>query len=401
MKRKVLFSAIVLALVFCLFTAGCEKHDNEEQDNDQDTWDVSLLGNLTDVQFDTPDTPQGFDNKDISAAELAAGIKIGWNLGNTLDAHPNGETSWGNPKTTEAMITAIKDAGFNAIRIPVSWYQAAPGPNYNISESWMKRVVEVVNYAVNNDMYIVLNTHHDEHIFKFMDKDIDETKKAFRKIWGQISYVFRNYNEKLIFEDLNEPRTPGSSKEWQGGTAEEHRNINTLHQLFTDIVRTSGGNNDKRVLMVSTYAASAEQTAMNGLVIPTDQSNTVNKFIVSIHSYSPYGFALAEKTTDWGYTTAWSKNANGDTSPITDWINRAHTKFVSKGIPVIGGEFGALNKENEAARAEWAEYYVSYAKSKNIKCFWWDDGGNFKLFNRSSRTFYFPSILAALMKGVE
>jgi len=398
MKRKYLFYIATLALV--LFMFGCEKQEeeqnnkqNNEQNNDQNIWDESLLGNLGDVKFSTPGTPQGFA-ADISAVDLAAGIKIGWNLGNTLDAHPGGETYWGNPLTTKAMITAIKDAGFNAIRIPVSWYQSAD-KDYNISESRMKRVVEIVNYAVDNDMYIVLNTHHDEHIFKFLNKDIEESKRAFRKIWGQISYVFRNYNEKLIFEGLNEPRTKDSPKEWQGGTAEEHGNLNAMHQLFTDVVRTSGGNNDKRVLMVSTYAASAESAAMNGLVIPDDPANTVNKFIVSIHSYSPYNFALDEnKATS---RDKW----NNDTSQINDWLNRANTKFVKNGFPVIGGEFGALDRDNEAERAAWAEYYVRYAKSKDIKCFWWDDGGKFKLFNRNNLTFYFPSILEALMKGVE
>jgi len=386
MKRKYLFLAITLALVFCLFTVGCKE---EEKEGDP------LLGYLADVKFNTPDTPQGFNN-DISANELSAGIKIGWNLGNTLDAHPNGETSWGNPLTTKEMITAIKEAGFNAIRIPVSWYQSAD-KNYNISENRMKRVVEIVNYAVDNDMYIILNTHHDEHIFKFMNNEIAESKKAFRKIWGQISHVFRNYNEKLIFEGLNEPRTPGSSREWQGGTAEEHGNLNAMHQIFTDTVRASGGNNGKRILMVSTYAASAEQTAMSALQIPNDPSNSVNKFIVSIHSYSPYNFALNENKT----LNKWDKTSSGDTSPITSWLDRAYTTFVSKGLPVIGGEFGALNKDNEEARAEWAEFYVSYAKSKDIKCFWWDDGGNFRIFNRNTRQFYYPLIHEALMRAVE
>jgi len=385
MKKRNLFSKITLALL-CVFTAGCAKTVNSGN---------PIPENLANVEFATPSTPQGFVN-DISANELAAGIKIGWNLGNTLDAHPNGERSWGNPLTTKEMITAIKEAGFNTIRIPVSWYQSVDS-NYNINEDRMKRVVEIVNYAVDNDMYIILNTHHDEHIFKFMNTDIEESKKAFTKIWEQISYVFRNYNEKLIFEGLNEPRTIGSSREWNGGTLEEHVNLNAMHQIFTDTVRASGGNNGKRVLMVSTYAASAEQRAMSALVIPNDPSNSVNKFIVSIHSYSPYNFALNENRS----LNTWDKTSSGDTSPITDWLDRAHTTFVSKGLPVIGGEFGALNKENEEARAEWAEFYVSYAKSKDIKCIWWDDGGNFRLFNRNTGQFYYPLIYEALMRGVE
>ena len=394
MKKRNLIAVIALALVFCLFSTGCNEQEKQNNQEDPEDLEYSIPENFVNVNFGTPAAPQGFAS-DISAVELVAGIKIGWNLGNTLDAHPNGETSWGNPATTKEMITAIKNAGFNAIRIPVSWYQSADY-KYNISESRMRRVVETVNYAADNDMYIILNTHHDESIFKFMDKDIAASKKAFSKIWGQISYVFRNYNEKLIFEGLNEPRTIGGSREWQGGTPEEHENLNSMHQLFVDIVRASGGNNVKRILMISTYAASVEPAAVNGLVLPNDPSNTVKKLIVSTHSYSPWDFAGVGN----GAKT-WSKTNSSDTSAITSWINRVNTAFISKGIPVIAGEFGAMNKENEDARAEWAEFYVNEAKKKGIPCFIWDDGGNFKLFNRSSRTFYYPKILAGLMRGVQ
>jgi len=244
-----------------------------------------------------------------------------------------------------------------------------------------------------------LNTHHDEDIFKFMDADMPESKKAFKAIWEQIADAFKDYNYNLIFEGLNEPRTKGSSNEWNGGTAAERNNLNEMHQLFVDTVRASGGNNVRRILMVSTYAASVESAAVNGLTLPNDPQNpTVKKLIVSTHSYSPYNFALNEGT---GSVKTWSKNNSSDTSQITTWITRVNTAFISKGIPVIAGEFGALNKDNEAARAEWAEYYVSEAKKKGIPCFLWDDGGNFKLFDRRNGTFFYPLILAALMRGVE
>ena len=343
---------------------------------------------------------------DISAAELVANIKIGWNLGNTLDAHSDKyeantsvstlETLWSNPVTTKAMITTLKNAGFNGIRIPVSWFKAADS-DYKIRADWMARVVQVVDYAVDNDMYILLNTHHDEHIFKFTNAEKTESLRAFKKIWEQIADTFKNYDEKLIFEGLNEPRTIGSAAEWNGGTAEEQNNLNILHQLFVDTVRESGGNNVKRILMVSTYAASATATAMNGLIIPADPLNTSNKIIVSIHAYVPYDFALNEKSN----VTAWSKNNLSDTMPITEWVDRADNLFVSRGIPVILGEFGSLGRNPEAVRSEWAEYYVSYANSKGIKCFWWDDGGSIKLLNRRTNTFYYPQIVAALMRGSE
>ena len=384
MKNIILIAVIALTLGLCLSFTTCSK----AADNDEPKDTPELLIEVTENTAITADE---------SAADFVAKMTIGWNLGNTMDAHPNGETSWGNPKTTKEMITALKDAGFNTIRIPVSWYQSAPKPNYTISSSRMNRVKEIVDYAMENNLYVILNTHHDESIFKFRDNDMEESKKAFQTIWSQIAETFKDYNYNLIFEGLNEPRTKGSANEWNGGTADERRNLNDMHQLFVDTVRKSGGNNGKRILMISTYAASVESAAVNGLTLPTDtaENSGVNKFIVSTHSYSPYDFALNENSP----VKTWSKNSASDTAPITTWINRVDTAFVKKGYPVIGGEFGALNKNNEDARAEWAEYYVSKAREKGIKCIWWDDGGNFKLFNRNSKNFYYPKIHAGLMKG--
>jgi endoglucanase len=260
-------------------------------------------------------------------------------------------------------------------------------------------------------MYIILNTHHDEYIFDFADAKMTESIKAFKKIWGQIADTFKDYDEKLIFEALNEPGnlTPGSNK-WGGGTPEQRANLNTYYQAFVDTVRASGGHNDKRILMINTYAASGTvAVAVNDLVLPTD--TVPNKLIVSVHSYVPDGFAFprAEPTPQYPNrtgTAAWSKNNTSDTNPITTVIDRVYDKFVSAEIPVVMGEFGAVNKKNDAARAEWAEFYVSYAKSKGIPCLWWDnqvfneDGGeNFGLLSRVINLFEFPAVLRGLMKG--
>ncbi|MCL2126931.1 MAG: cellulase family glycosylhydrolase [Treponema sp.] len=342
---------------------------------------------------------------DIGAAALVRNIKLGWNLGNTLDTVnlfwldedapvSQLETAWGNPVATKANIDAVKNAGFNAIRIPVSWSKCADS-DFNIRADWMERVTEVVNYAVSNDMYILLNTHHDEDIFKFTNANAAESKKAFQKIWEQIAVNFRDFDEKLIFEALNEPRTIGSAAEWTGGTSEEHGVLNDHYQLFVDTVRATGGNNGRRILMVNTYAASAEAAAVNGLAVPSD--TVPDKIIVSIHAYTPWSFAdnsgaNASKTT-------WSKTNSSDTGPIDTVFNRAYTRFVSQGIPVIMGEFGAVDKGNTGARAAWAEYYVSCAADKGIPCFYWDDGGNFKLLDRGSNVFVFPEITAAMILG--
>jgi len=352
-----------------------------------------------------PANPESFD--DITATELVAKIKVGWNLGNTLDAGfptwlnnptptiPQLETAWGNPVTTEAMITAIKDAGFNAIRIPISWTKCADANNnYKIRNDWMDRVTEIVNYAVANDMYILLNTHHDEDVFKFTSDKRVNSINAFINIWWQIACNFKNYNEKLIFEGLNEPRTIGSSAEWNGGTGDERAILDEHYKYFVETVRASGGNNNKRFLMINTYGASGLAVAMSGLTIPAD--TVQNKIIVSYHAYEPYNFALNEEN---GSVKTWSQSNSSDTSPITSRIDQAYNTFVSNGIPVIIGEFGALNKDNESTRAAWVKYYVEEAKKKSIKCFWWDDGGNFKLYDRNNNTFYFPQIKDGLIQG--
>jgi endoglucanase len=401
MKKLFRFSGIIATAVIIGFSIAACGSNNSPGDGNSD-------GNDYVFDFDYPPaaigplTPKPFT--DINAAQLVANIKVGWNLGNTLDTYNDKdkdknltvaqyETLWGNPVTTKAHITAIKNAGFNAIRIPVSWTKCADS-QYNIRADWMKRVTEVVNYAADNDMYILLNTHHDEDVFKFTSANKYTSINAFIKIWGQIACNFQNYDEKLIFEGLNEPRTIGSAAEWNGGTAEERANLNEHYKAFVKTVRACGGNNDKRFLILNTYSASGLAVALNGLTIPVDTAQ--NKIIVSYHAYEPYNFALNKDSP----VNTWSQSNSSDTSPITSRIDQANSTFVSKGIPVIIGEFGALDKSNnEPARAAWVEFYVKKAAEKGIRCFWWDDGGDFKLFNRSNNTFYFPQIKDAIMRG--
>jgi hypothetical protein len=265
----------------------------------------------------------------------------------------------------------------------------------------MARVKEVVDYAANNDMYIILNTHHDESIFKFFNSEMPESLEAFELIWTQIAETFRDYDEKLIFEGLNEPRTKDSRNEWSGGTREERLNINTYNQLFVDTVRATGGNNAYRALMITPYAASSETAVIRDLKIPRDSIR--DRIIVSIHAYTPWEFALRN---DEEAVSVWSKDRRGDTDPIHHMFNRIHSTFIIDGIPVIMGEMGAKNRDNEEARAEWAEFYVSTAKKFGIPCIWWDngmiqgDGELFGLIDRQTYEFHFPLIMQALMDAV-
>jgi endoglucanase len=271
-------------------------------------------------------------------------------------------------------------------------------------------VREVVDYAVANDMVILLNSHHCEYDFSMLDQDLERTKEYFETIWTQIATEFKDYNEKLIFEGMNEPRTRGSGAEWRGGTAEEHNNINILNQNFVDTVRKTGGHNGKRVLLIPTYAASSSETAQKALIVPADTAK--DKIAVSIHAYEPWEFALR---TGHDRVVEWSADNSSDTRPITNPLNIAYDTFVSQGVPVIMGEMGALNRDNIEYRVAWAEFYTSYAKSKGIPCFWWDPamshvtsanawGGwdeTFGIFNRATNEFDHPEIVDALMRGTE
>lgn len=344
-----------------------------------------------------------FDTK-ITAMELVEDMRVGFNLGNTLDAFSSNsisdaglssETSWGNPTTTKKMITAIKKEGFNTIRIPVTWHNHLDS-NYKVNADWMKRVKEVVDYAIDNDMYVILNMHHDNAIYD-LSKAIEsssgynEVEKNYLKVWTQIADTFKNYDEHLIFESMNEPRIEGSAAQWNGGTAKERDAVNKLNAAFTELIRKSGGNNKYRFLMLPCYAASSSDNALNAVKFPDD-----NRLILSVHAYSPYNFAMNENGT--------SKFSQVEKNELDRFFKGLNDKFVSKGIPVVIGETGATNKDNLSDRIAWAKYYVSGAREYNITCLWWDNGAfgiggeKFGIFDRNSCKFKFKDIADALVK---
>ena len=335
-----------------------------------------------------------------TAKDIVSDIKIGWNLGNTFDSDDSNlsksssvdETYWGNPKTTKEMIDSVKNAGFNAIRIPVTWFNHVDA-DFNINSDWMARVKEVVDYAYNDNMYVILNLHHEED--SWLDVQSISANDKLKKLWEQISAEFKDYDNHLIFEGMNEPRTKNSANEWNGGTQAERDNINVYWQTFVDTVRASGGNNASRALIVSTYAQSVVADAVNGLKVPSDSN-----IIVSIHSYSPWSMAGDANSN---VSTFGSDQDKKDLDSIFDLLK---TTFVDKGIPVIIGEFGAIDKNNESDRAALYEYYVSAAKQRGIKCFYWDNGlfaadsktDSYSIFDREKLSWN-QTLLAALMKG--
>lgn len=371
---------------------------------------------IKDVEIKEEVIPEG------EAFTFVKNMKVGWNLGNTLEAHNNGQISgdelkteevWGNPVTTQKMIDEVKKAGFETIRIPITWrghVTVAEDGSITVSEVWLNRVKEVVDYAVNNDMYIIINTHHDidpENGYYPSTENYERSEAYLSAIWTAMAETFKDYDEHLIFESLNEPRLTGSTYEWnfQAGASEcqdAAECINRLNQTFVDIVRASGGNNAQRYLMLPGYDASLDGAMTDLYRLPTDTAE--NKLIVSVHAYTPYNFAL-QSPQESGSTDTFSIDASASTKDIDYLMNSLYKKYVSQGIPVVIGEFGAREKNfNLQDRLDYYVYYISSARARGISCLVWDNnafsgtGENFGLFRRSVGTWLYPEIIEAIMK---
>lgn len=361
-------------------------------------------------------------NADISvnykgtAGNIVNDINAGWNLGGSLevfgdwiktgtDGKPDKfETAWYNPVTTKEMIDTVKAAGFNAIRIPVTWTQhiGDEASGYKIEEEWMKRVQEVVDYAIDDGLYTIINVHHDVDDAGWLwasDNCVKNKSDKFKAVWTQIADRFKNYDNKLLFEGFNEMLDEKTN--WQYPGEEATNAVNTFNQMFVDTVRRTGENNSTRCLVVNTYAASTDGNVLDDFIVPQDTID--NSLIVQVHFYVPYSYAnvIGEYTKQ----TAWKEN--GGKITIDGSLINLYNHFTSKGIPVIIGEMAAANKNNLADRTEYTGYIVNECKKYGIKCFWWDQGGKYEadsnygydtgmgLLNRYTLTWVYPEIVEA------
>ena len=332
----------------------------------------------------------------VDPVELCGRITVGWNLGNSLDATGSGmssETSWGNPKTTRELILKVKEAGFDAVRIPTTWYNHLDS-DFNISEEWLARVQEVVDYAYDEGMYVILNVHHENWNDPY-ESTLPDVKKKIKKLWTQIANRFESYGERLIFEGMNEPRWKNTNYERNGGNAEGRRVVNAYNECFVETVRATGGNNRYRALMIPTYAASA--SGLDGFTVPQDKS-----VIVSVHAYSPYNFAMNPSGT-----TKFDPNNTSDTQELTLLAGTLYDRFISKGTGVIIGECGTVNKNNYSDRVNWAGYFPKLFRSKGIPVFLWDNNaygsGNetFGQLHRDTLVWEYPEYIKAFVKAAK
>jgi endoglucanase len=342
-----------------------------------------------------------------TAVEIAKNIKLGLNIGNTLEA-TGGETGWGNPMITNDLIRTVKQNGFNAIRLPCAWDQYADQATAKISATWLNRVKQVVQYCVDNDLYVVLNIHWDGG---WLENNCTEAKKVAniakqKAYWEQIATTMRDFDEHVLFASANEPNVADAT---QMGV------LLSYHQTFIDAVRASGGKNAYRVLVIQGPSTDIETTNKLMTLLPTDK--VPNKMMAEVHYYTPWNFTGMTKDETWGNMSYyWGANYHSTTDPTRNstWGEEATVvtnfglmkqQFVDKGIPVIIGEFGAMRRDDLtgdalklhlASRAYYFKYVTKQAIANGLMPFFWDTGG---LIDRSKNTVLDQQSLDALKQG--
>ena len=349
-----------------------------------------------------------------TASEAVKNMKVGWNLGNTLDAN-NGarmtdivqsETYWGQPVTKPELMTMMRNAGFNAIRVPVTWFPHMDN-NGKVDAAWMNRVHEVVDYVINAGMYCILNVHHDTgdgsvHWLHASSEVYNQQKARYEYLWKQIAEEFKDYGNLLLFESYNEMldkynswcfATYARSSGYNESEANDaYQAINSFAQSFVNVVRATGGNNAKRNLVVNTYGACCGSGTWNShlkdplkqMNIPDDPAGT-GHIAFEVHCYPNV------------------KNLSSMRTEVDDMFNALKTHLISKGAPVIIGEWGTANdKESDYdVRREnvlsFADYFVKKAKENNVATVYWMGLSDGPL--RSLPAFNQPDLAESIVKA--
>lgn len=389
-----------------------------------------LLGTVVAGSFTAPFSVQAAKKdttsfEDLNQSQIVEAMGPGWNLGNQLESVTDNvpeETNWGNPVITEKLIQSVKAAGFKSIRIPVSYFaKIDDDKDYTIDSKWLDRVQEVVNYCIKNDLYAVINIHGDG--YNTIDggwllcngKNQTEIKKKYKKVWKQIAERFKNYDEHLLFESMNE-EFDGSYSE---PNKEYYQNINDYNQIFVDTVRKTGDNNTKRWLIIPGWNTNIDYTTGDyGFKLPTDQyrNKSIDKeeqrIMISVHYYSPWDFCGGENCviTQWGNEAddPSKTSTTCDETYMKNQLNLMKTTFADKGYPVFIGEYGSIDKtsydsENEYYRAYFARKLCQLSRKNGCIPMYWDNGYNgvhgFGLFDRTTCEITQPVIIDAIMEG--
>ena len=383
---------------------------------------------------DTTSTkPAGSDV--ISLDTIAETLGAGWNYGNTLEAISDGkvsETAWGNPAASQEVIDLVAAQGFKTVRVPVSYFDKIDDANgYTIDAAWLDRVEEVVGYCYNDGLNVIINVHGDGYNsipggWLLCNGDDQDTIKAkYEAVWKQIAEKFKDYDEHLIFESMNEE----FDGEYHDPVKEYYENINAYNQIFVDTVRASGGENAHRWLLVPGWNTDITYTVGDyGFVLPKDDKNSAGegRLLVSVHYYNPWDYAGDEsyRVFVWGQkgqalvdggAVGRANMANyGDEAQLEELFGKLKSKFVDNGVPVIIGEYGCIDKtpanqglaaEINANRAYFDAYIAGTAASMGMIPVYWDNGYNgpkgFGLIDRNKVEVTQPEIIEAIVNAVK
>jgi endoglucanase len=360
----------------------------------------------------TPDTENDYPREQM--AEKSAfdyfrdeKLLVGWNVGNTLDAHSNGranETVWGNPRINQDLLDGVKKAGFDIVRIPVTWMgYIGPAPDYHINETYLARVAEVAQMAHKAGLKAIINLHHDGSNDGSKDngwlsinkaraskEGYNEVTQKFVRVWKQIAIYFKNHGDWLIFESMNEIHDGKWGWGSESAQSPQYGIINEWNQFFLQIVRGTGANNAARYVVIPGYCTVPKHTLADYFKLPQDSAP--NRQIVTFHYYDPYEFGIAGTRSEWG--------SSGDKNKVGNDFAPFKTKYINNNIPVIIGECGAVRqlypddkaKEDKARqnRLDYLSWVFGKAKENGLVPIYWDNGvfsGNgekFGLFKRDN-----------------
>lgn len=343
-----------------------------------------------------------------TSAEIVSMMGLGYNIGNTFDATggtiETHERAWGNVPVTQDFVDAVYEAGFDTVRLPITWMDFVSKDGlFTIDPAYLARVKEVVDYCYNDGLFVIINLHHESWVNRAdFDTAYQDIAPELAALWTQIATYFADYDQHLIFEGMNEPRMAGTAQEWSGNYA-AYEGVNYLNQIFVNAVLSTGlGHNSERALMIPGYAAGCSANLMKAIAMPTYRGQSLqNNLIVSVHSYTPYEFCLQD------VKKTFRLDNTSDTCTIDYVLRDINEIFLKNGIPVIIGETGATNSGNNTAeRANWAYYMSEQSNAYGVPIILWDNGSKAAsggechgYINRATCQIMYPEIFEALQNG--
>ena len=358
---------------------SAEMQSKEMQSTDMQSIQIPASQEASSTPESPVEMPVSFP---MSSFEFVADMGIGWNLGNSFDPvdctwltdEMDYETAWGNEKVTRELIHFIREQGFDTIRIPVTWTNhVGAAPDYPISSAWLDRVQEVVDWCMEEDLYVILNIHHESNWLTKASTDYDGTMVKYRAIWTQLADRFGDYSDKLLFESMNEIGFDDL------GTEQGCELMNRINGEFTELIRSCGKNNADRYLMLAGYWTDIDSSCQ-GIVMPSD-----DKVILSVHYYSPADFAIAEAGSTWGYRKTWGTAE--DFAYMEGQFEKLKTTFLDNNIPVVMGEFGCVKKDKASdSRILYLSAVADYCRQYGICPIFWDNGEEIDRVNLQWRT---------------